>query len=78
MRRLLSVVVTIPLLGVLAPLAHADPAIVVGIWPQNYAQFLEIEAASGVSLPYFRGRQRAGQFDTNLVGSDGAAAAAAG
>ena len=78
MRRLLCVAVSIGLLGIVAPPAHAEHSIVTGIWPQTYAQFLEIDAATGVELPYFRGRQRAGQFDMSLVESDGDAAAAAG
>ena len=78
MRRLLTAVVAILLLGAVAPPAQAEPAIVVGIWPQTYSQFQEIEAASGVGLPYFRSRQRAGQFDANLIEADGDAAAAAG
>lgn len=78
MRRLLAVVLSILLLGISAPAAQAEPVIVTGIWPQTYSQFLEIEAASGVGLPYFRSRQRAGQFDANLIESDGDAAAAAG
>ena len=78
MRRFLTAVLAILPLGVLAPPAQAEPAIVIGLWPQTYSQFLEIETASGVPLPYFRSRQRAGQFDANLIESDGAAAAAAG
>jgi hypothetical protein len=77
-RQLLVVAVTIPLLGLTTPTSGAEPPLVVGLWPQTYAQFLEIEAASGVSLPYFRGRQRDGQFDSQLVPPDAAAAAAAG
>ena len=78
MRRLLSAVLVIVPFAVLVPPAQAATPIVVGLWPQSYAQFLEIEDASGVALPYFRSRQRAGQFDANLVESDGDAAAAAG
>ena len=78
MRRLLTAVLAILPLGILTPPAQAEPAIVIGLWPQTYSQFLEIETASGVSLPYFRSRQRAGQFDANLIESDAAAAAVAG
>lgn len=78
MSRLLALVSAILLLGVLAPSVQAEPVLVIGIWPQSYSQFLEIEAASGGPLPYFRSRQRAGQLDANLIESDGAAAAAAG
>ena len=78
MRRSMISVLTTSLLWVLTAPVQAQPALIVGIWPQSYAQFLEIEAASGVPLPYFRSRQRAGQFDANLIESDGAAAAAAG
>jgi hypothetical protein len=77
-RQLLVAVVTLPLLGLTTPASGAEPTLVVGLWPQTYAQFLDIEAASGVSLPYFRGRQRDGQFDSQLVPPDAAAAAAAG
>jgi hypothetical protein len=78
MRRFVVWVLATSLLWVLTTPVQAQPEIVLGLWPQSYAQFLEIEAASGVALPYFRSRQRAGQFDANLVESDGAAAAAAG
>src|SRR5688572_13452924 len=78
MRRLLISAMTIAALATIATPAEAEPTVVVGIWPQTYAQFLEIEAASGVNFPYFRSRQRAGQFDANLIESDGDAAAAAG
>ena len=78
MRRLLTAVLAIVPFAVLVPPAQAEIPLVVGLWPQSYAQFLEIEDASGVALPYFRSRQRAGQFDANLVESDGDAAAAAG
>lgn len=78
MRRLLISAMTIAALATIATPAEAEPTVVVGIWPQSYAQFLEIEAASGVDFPYFRSRQRAGQFDANLIESDGDAAAAAG
>ena len=77
-RQLLVAAVTIPLLGFTTPSAGAEPPLVVGLWPQTYAQFLEIEAASEVSLAYFRGRQRDGQFDSQLVPPDATAAAAAG
>lgn len=78
MRRLLVTALVITTLGTVASPSQADPSVVVGLWPQTYAQFLEIETASGVGLPYFRSRQRAGQFDANLIESDGDAAAAAG
>lgn len=78
MRRIIISVMTTSLLGALTTPVQAQPALVVGIWPQTYAQFLEIEAATGVALPYFRSRQRAGQFDANLIESDSAAAASAG
>ena len=77
-RQLLVALVTIPLLGLSTPRAQAAHDLVVGLWPQTYAQFLQVESASGVSLGYFRGRQRDGQFDSPLVPSDAAAAAAAG
>ena len=79
-RRFLIVPVAAALVGVSLPsvLPETGSPLVVGIWPQSYTQFLEIESASWVSLPYYRGRQRDGQFDSLLVPPDAAAAAAAG
>jgi hypothetical protein len=59
--------------------AHAASSdVVIGLWPQTFTQFNEIRAASGISIPYFRGRMRDGQFDSNLAPSDDLAASAAG
>jgi Divergent InlB B-repeat domain len=77
-RQLLVALVSIPLLALSTPRAQAAQDLVVGLWPQTYTQFLEIQSAADVSLGYFRSRQRAGQFDSQLVPSDNAAAAAAG
>jgi hypothetical protein len=61
-------IVTSSLIWVASPAHAASGSVVLGIWPQTYAQFLQIEAASGMSIPYFRARQQDGQFDRNLVG----------
>ena len=65
------------LISVSSP-ARAAPDLVIGLWPQTLAQSTAIQAASGISIPYFRGRMRDGQFDTQLAPPDDRAAAAAG
>jgi hypothetical protein len=58
--------------------ATGATGIVLGVWPQSYTQHGQIQTASGRTIPYFRGRQLDGQFDSELVPSDAQAAAADG
>jgi hypothetical protein len=82
MRRLFGyVLAALGLMIASAPPAIAvteAPPLVVGAWPMNYTQFGEIQAASGVQLHLFRGRQLDGQFDSVLIPSQAQEAAAAG
>ena len=79
MRRVAGfLLVTSLLMAVSGRADAAPPDLVVGIWPQNLAQVGAIQTASGISIPYFRGRMRDGQFDTKLAPPDDLAASAAG
>ena len=56
MRRFVISVLATSLLWVLTTPVQAQPEIVLGLWPQSYAQFLEIEAARGSSSMVRRAR----------------------
>ena len=78
MRRVAGLLLVISSLTLVPSTASAASVPVIGIWPQTYAQYTAIRAAAGIPIPYFRGRMRDGQFDSNLVPPDDAMAAAAG
>lgn len=54
------------------------PPISLGMWPQSFVQFQAIETALGTPIPYFRGRQLDGQWDSLLIQSHARAAVNAG
>jgi hypothetical protein len=86
MRRIAGLLLIASCIVGFATPAHASAGPVIGIWPQNYngtgnnapKSFVQIRNASGITIPYFRSRQNAGQFNVNLATSDARAAAADG
>jgi hypothetical protein len=82
LRRLVVLVSLSAFLALPMPASAASRPII-GLWPEGtggYAEYLEIANGAGVEIPYFRGRQRDGQFDADreLVMPEAEMAAAAG
>jgi hypothetical protein len=82
LRRLVVLVSLSAFLALPMPVSAASRPII-GLWPEGtggYAEYLEIANGAGVEIPYFRGRQRDGQFDADreLVMPEAEMAAAAG
>ena len=82
-RRAAVVLVSLSAFLALQMPASAASRPIIGLWPEGtggYAEYLEIANGAGVEIPYFRGRQRDGQFDADreLVMPEAEMAAAAG